>query len=285
MRFFLAILCSLSCLATLFPTQSPSRLEEANTDFVELNFVVDETVLITTLVFAPNSARFHPAIVEFQKHMFDACKEECLLIAPLVEQKYFLPEWAALDYKDKEPYKKCFDKLVCEAKKTAQYPILLTQTKQRLAECRDQWRRNYETTFALMKGITGIPFRHSFSIYIIHPGIPSGCNMTERRICWGGEEKKKNWTTVYLWHEILHSYLIDPTYLGHALIEIATDNELRHLINGRNDPEWGGHEECSEIKKLIASDWKAYIASPKKNIVEFYQELCKKYPAERYPDE
>jgi hypothetical protein len=258
-------------------------MRESN--FVKLNFVIDETSLAASLVFCHASALLdYPMISEFQKQMRVACKEECSLIAPLPGITYD-PALAVFWYMVQEPYRQCFERLLCEAKKTVQYPILLAQTKQRLSECKDQWNENYKQTFAFMKEITGLQFHHSFTIYITHPAMPTGANIGNQRICWGGKEPKKNWTTVYLWHEILHSFLLDPTYLNHAIIEIVTDVELRHLINGVNDSDWKGHEECRELKRLIAPDWKKYLSSPEKNILKFYQTLSKKYPAERYPEE
>ena len=56
--------------------------------------------------------------------------------------------------------------------------------------------------------------------------------MEEKPILWGHKEEYENYTTIYLWHEILHTYF-DKTDISHAIIQLITDCELQNRLNGK----------------------------------------------------
>jgi len=84
----------------------------------------------------------------------------------------------------------------------------------------------------------------------------------------GHHEDWPNYATVYLWHEILHSY-IGYSEKEHAVIELITDEELRIRLNGSKYPPFAGHKYLAKIKQKILPRWKKYLKSKKRNIREF----------------
>jgi len=72
-------------------------------------------------------------------------------------------------------------------------------------------------------------------VLVTHPKLKNGVNFARFGVIgWGHSEDWKNYTSVYIWHEILHSYF-DKSDLNHTLIELIADNELRYRHPGGKD--------------------------------------------------
>jgi hypothetical protein len=266
------------------PEQSPFDIYSCvgkGERYIRLDFVVDEMALVAGVVFSEDRDWNSRTIREFRAQIRSTCAEECSSIESLV-QPGFAGVSAILD-REEEPYRSCLGKIFSEAKNTPQYPIILSQTLDRLKEYREQWNKNYEASLEFMSRLTGLPFHRSFTVYISHPEVRAGCYMGNHLISWGGSEREQNYTTVYLWHEILHSYL-DHTELAHALIEMSADVELMRALNGQEAPLWPGHNFLEQPRKLIENDWKEFVSSRNEPILDFYQRLCKKFPTEEVHD-
>ncbi len=145
---------------------------------------------------------------------------------------------------------------------------ILDQTKKYLEFVENQWNKNFSFTFALMKELTGFSFKKNFIVYITHPSLKNGIYLGKNKIGWGHHEDIPNYSTIYLWHEILHSYL-SFSNLDHALIQLLTDNELRIRLNGGKYPPFLGHEYLKPLMKKILPYWKKYLKSKKKDILKF----------------
>ncbi len=100
------------------------------------------------------------------------------------------------------------------------------------------------------------------------------CIMEINVIGWGHHEEWPNYTTVYLWHEILHSYL-GYSELEHTLIQLVTDNELRVQLNGGSYPPFVGHENLNPLTEKLFPYWKKYLQKDNKNIYELKEKLEK----------
>ena len=85
-------------------------------------------------------------------------------------------------------------------------------------------------------------------------------------------KKWKNYSTIYLWHEILHSYFGDSD-IEHAIIELIVDEELRSRLNNAKYPPFEGHKNLSELKKKILPHWRKYLKSEAKDIKKFQKEI------------
>jgi hypothetical protein len=245
--------------------------------YIHLNFVVDEMALVADVVFSRDARSNSQTIRDFKAQVRSICAEEYSSITSLEGRCGGI---AAIVCRDEEPYRSCFEKILSEAKNTPQYSIILSQALDRLNECEKQWQKNYHASLDFMSELTSLPFHRSFTVFVSHPEVSSGCYLGNRVICWGGAERERNYTTVYLWHEILHSYLTEKTLLSHALIEMSADVELMRRLNGQGAQLWPGHNELKPMRKLIEADWNEFTRLQNETVLDFYWRLCKKLPSE-----
>jgi len=163
-------------------------------------------------------------------------------------------------------------KFLKELKRSKQYKKIYQQTEEYLKFCKNQWNENYHFTSKVINELTKLKLNKKFTIYITHPGLKNGSYKGGNTIAWGHNEDWPNYATVYLWHEILHSYM-SYTDKEHAVIELITDEELRTRLNGGTYPPFVGHKHLEPIKKKLLSNWRKYLNSNKKNIKEFMKEI------------
>lgn len=95
------------------------------------------------------------------------------------------------------------------------------------------------------------------------------------RICWSYRSDFPHYNTIYMWHEIMHSYLPAVSSDGkveHAVIELLTDDEMRARFNNSIYPPFVGHEELKPLKENLLASWRKYLKSPQKKINEYLKE-------------
>jgi|GEM_PF-1266394 len=252
----------------------PKRIGEVATpqapvEYIKISFVLDEASLVASLLLNDWSNFVEPYRADvraFQEHMWSHRKKECLQLAN------YLPSREGVRAFRYEPTR-ALDHLVIAAKKLPIFTKLHKQAEERLTFCRTQWEKNYPQCFAIMKEITGIPFQDSFTVHTSHPGVHSGVSFLNGEISWGGKEEFENYTTVYLWHEVMHSYLIKDGFFSHVILELACDNELRFRLSIVTYPPTIGHPYLDALRETIVPQWKKYLLLPKKDIHQFQEEV------------
>lgn len=141
-----------------------------------------------------------------------------------------------------------------------------------------QWNQNKNKVLSELPIITGLKLPdEDITVYITHPALRNGVTLSRlNSICWGHPEDWKNYTTVYLCHELLHILTVERrnSEVMHAIIELACDNELRIRLNSKGEyfNENGkqvGHSELLKIEKKILPHWRKYLKEEKENIFEF----------------
>lgn len=173
--------------------------------------------------------------------------------------------------------------------KSSAFKRLLKETEDYRDWVEQEWSKNKNTALSLLKDITGLNIPNiPIKVFITHPKLTNGFNIPEKRIIfWGHPEEWKSYTIVYLCHEILHIILhkkYKDATLIHALIELATDNELRIRLNqeGKYFKEKGhevGHSWLRPLEKKILPIWKNYLRKDLKcrNIIELEKILLERY--------
>lgn len=155
---------------------------------------------------------------------------------------------------------------------------LYRETEKYCAFVERQWKQNKDLVLRELPAITGLTLpSEDITVYITHPALRNGVALLRlNAICWGHPEDWKNYTTVYLCHELLHILTIKQrdSEVMHAIIELACDNELRIRLNGMGEyfNEGGkqvGHSELLKIEKKILLHWRKYLKDDKKDIFEF----------------
>jgi hypothetical protein len=156
------------------------------------------------------------------------------------------------------------------------YPKLKHETQNHLIEVKTEWDKNYLVTSAHMQQTTRLKFEKAIEVYIIHPDVGQGrYNSVSKTIGWGHRSPWPNYSTVYLWHEILHSYL-ESNQKTHALIELITDDDLRCFLNKCSYPPFTeeGHDYLRPAKKWIYDKyWKSYLADPMLDVLKLEKVL------------
>jgi len=151
---------------------------------------------------------------------------------------------------------------------------LVRETKQYREWLKEEWRKKEKKILKELKRIIRIPLpEKEISIYITHPKLKNGLTISPKIIVWGHKEEWPNYSVVYLCHEILHTmFWGDNSKITHAIIELATDQELRIRLNNSGKYfEFSTHKNLVNLEKKIFPDWKKYLRDKNLNITQFIQ--------------
>lgn len=236
---------------------------------MKLNFIINEDYLFVHTLSSTSSDRFSS-----KKY-----KKDIIALQNLAWRKskrcynFLIGRLLPNDWTDKnvKSLSREFPIFLNAARKTSQYKKILLQTKKYLNFCQDQWNKNYSFSQIVMKELTGFELNKIFDVYITHPSLKNGRYLGNNKIVWGHNEDWLNYTTVYLWHEILHSYFKNTDW-SHALIQLMADNELRIRLNSGKYPPFVGHENLFPLMRRMLPYWKKYLKSKQKDILKL-QEL------------
>lgn len=154
--------------------------------------------------------------------------------------------------------------------RTAEFQNLLAEVRVYGTWVERQWEAAGDRALHELETIIGLPLPDtSVDVFVTHPKLANGRYVRDvSAICWGHSEDWENYTVVYLCHELAHM-ITDGRYrsreLMHALIELATDNELRIRLNGKSAyfEEKGhkvGHARLRRIERDILPIWRQYLA-------------------------
>ncbi len=179
------------------------------------------------------------------------------------------------------------EKIYKEIEKAKEFKRLLTETKKYKSFVENQWKKNEQFVLNYIQNILGLKIpNYTIKIYIFHPKTFHGrANFDLKSIAWGHPEDWKNYSTVYLCHELMHILTYKKTknaMLMHAIIELAMDNELRIRLNkkGKYFKENNisvGHKSLKSLENSILSQWHKFLKNKnnKSDIFKF-ETLCLK---------
>lgn len=168
-----------------------------------------------------------------------------------------------------------------DIKKNQKYKKILIETQKYLRLCQQQWKKNQKRSTQIIQDLTGLNLDKTFTVYLTHPSLKNGLYLSDNKIVWGHNEDWPNYSTVYLWHEILHSYF-GTSALEHALIQLITDEELRVRLNGGKYPPFVGHENLYQLMKKILPYWREYLKTENRNILKFHEKIKNSLNQDKY---
>ena len=234
---------------------------------LRLEFHIDEDFLICHTVSKVTNRPFTGSVMNFRKETMNQFPEEIKILSGVYEltPSFFVKERLR------------FEKMLKAAKAFSSYPQLLAEAKTHLEQTRSEWSSNYERTFSFMTSLTKKKMSKTIKVLITHPEVFQGRYLDGNVIAWGRKSDWKNYSTVYFWHEILHSYL-KYNKKTHALIELMTDDALKGVLNGGTFPPFSddGHENLKPMKQWIYDHyWKAYLAAKSKNMLQLEDDLIR----------
>lgn len=185
---------------------------------------------------------------------------------------------------------KTLKKIYDDISKTPEFKKIISEVEEYRKFVEKQWSENEEFIIDYFQNTLGIEIpNYTIIIYIFHPKSFNGnANHNEKIILWGHSEDWKNYSSVYLAHEILHILVSEKMKnhnIMHAIIELATDNELRVRLDKNakyfnmdplppEAPSWAKEKE--QFKKTIFPYWKKYLESQQeRNIFDLENEMTK----------
>lgn len=163
-------------------------------------------------------------------------------------------------------------------KQSSIYSRLIEETSDYLKFVDQQWKQNEQKALSIIQKLTGLELPKSkITVYLTHPKLKNGLAVDQKTIVWGHSEDFKNYTTVYLCHELMHILTdLDNSKITHAIIELLTDNELRIQLNQKGTYfEYPGHSSLRPLTKMLLPRWKIYLKQEDKNIFSFINEIEK----------
>lgn len=228
---------------------------------INLHFIVDDRFLASYTLcsrFTPNKR--DQSIVDFQSLAMKRSIDDCLAL----HGKYPIYEFAlqnnTSDYATVGNY---LNEFVDELVKTPEFKIIKDQTQACIPAIKNEWDKNFAFTSEFICSL-GIKIKRDFDVYITHPGQIAGYNRGDN-IIWTYQNDWPNYNTVYLWHEILHSYKAiraSGKVISESIIEIITDNEMRVRLNGGTYPPIlpSGHDSYTgKFKLKLLPIWQDYL--------------------------
>lgn len=171
-------------------------------------------------------------------------------------------------------------KLIDELIETSEYLKVKEQAELRCDQVQSEWKANLAKSTEALLEITGIDFsRDNYQVFVTHPSIRQGRYLGNNQIAWGGQDHGENYSTIYIWHEILHAddKLGTDCRVKHAIIELVTDIELRKKLNNQEHPPFQGHSDLDGIRDALLDDWRTYLKNSGDGILRFADAMKEKF--------
>lgn len=231
-----------------------------------LKFVLDENFLIAHTL-TKNSKKLPHYILDFREDLIRLFPSEFESLSSLDEVSPESVSSRAVGNKFEDLFKK--------GKAHPAYARIFNETNEHLEEVRREWLANIAKTSSFMTELTKINLNQNITVFITHPQVYLGRNFGNNSIGWGRKADWPNYFTVYLWHEVMHSFLLFNSK-SHALIELMTDDCLRHYLNGGSYPPFSddGHQYLIETKSWIFENyWKHFLARKEMSVYQLEMNL------------
>lgn len=207
----------------------------------------------------------------FTMEIWDKYPQECYLLAGYAE-------WPIIKKSSLSLVAKNAENLLTGWLKTPQVKKLVKETEKYRAWLEKEWNKKGQQALNELKQIIKIPLSSkTISVYVTHPKLRNGMSVNETIIVWGHPEDWPNYSVVYLCHEIMHILFWNKkSSISHAIIELATDNELRIRLNKKGkyfkEGEFDiGHNKLRKIEQKLLPQWNKYLEDQKINIKQFIQ--------------
>ncbi len=162
------------------------------------------------------------------------------------------------------------------------------ETQVHLQEVQMEWDKESSKALKILEDIIRMPLpSKTIEVLMVHPKLRGGFHLAGHnpKIVWGHKEEWPKYHIVYLCHELLH-ILFNPDNdinqeILHALIELATDNELRIRLHGKGryfyvGKKYIGHDYLKPFVKNIFPAWERYLSNKKINLKELAKKLTTK---------
>lgn len=244
---------------------------------VNLTFEIDTYFLVSYIIANYKKGRFIPYaeeqykkdIVAFQNIAWAKSKDLCMVL----DGRFPIFKFNLCNNWNFREASNTIDTFIADLSKSEEFRLLLKQVNNSKIEIEKEWKENFRITSAYIQNI-GINIEDTYTAYLVHPGLKAGNYIGKNKLIWSNQTYWPNYNTVYLWHEILHSYFESNDYT-HSIIEFVTDEEMRKILNGQEYPPFVGHSNLTEIKNKDLAVWEEYLDRGKKDIKNLVKQFKK----------
>lgn len=256
----------------------PEKKEIKEVEGIKLDFIIENEYLITHTLASMTGGRISSSenqtdIVDFQNTAWETDKDVYDFLAGRYPAELIASQPGGLSN-----FLKKVPEFISKIETTPQFKKIRQQTEEYAKKCQESWEENYETSKQTLEDLSGLKLNKELEILVTHPNLKNGGYMGNNRIAWGHNEDFPNYSTVYLWHEVLHSYF-DASDVSHSVIQYLTDNELRVKLNPEDKyPPFVGHQELVPLMEKMSSDWTNYKNGDNRNINNFVEQMKTKFP-------
>jgi hypothetical protein len=261
------------------PLMTVDDLEKRERPGLRLRFAINDDMQISRIIW-----RFHNPLGKTNRDIAtiqDLAKKSSPEMFEWINNKFSTGNSEIPIGETEESFLQKYNLYIKQITETPEYQKIRQETEKHLRECQTQWEQNYPQTSEIIHDLTRIDLNKSMTVYILHPSLHVGSQSFGKNIInWGHRENWPNYTTVYLWHEIMHSYL-ENSDLAHAIIQLIADNELRTRLNGGSygqpdSPQrYEGHPSLFPLMDQILPAWQEYmkLETSKRNIYDFIEKV------------
>lgn len=254
-------------------TKQTGAPETKEREGLRMNFRIDNHHLISHTLASIGESQFSSSehredIVAFKNYAWGQSERCYGFVAGRIPAQQFFASGGTMEE---------ITRFLAEVEQSGEFGKIRQQTEAYLVDIQEEWDRNYPQASQAVREMTGLDLNKELTINVTHPSLKNGQYLGNNTIAWGHTAEWNNYNTVYLWHELLHSYF-DYTDLSHSLVQLVADNELRTRLNpGETYPPFVGHEDLFPLMDNVLPHWRAYLAEipteGKKDILGFEEKL------------
>lgn len=135
-------------------------------------------------------------------------------------------------------------------------------------ELRERWNLLETKVNNYFSEVLGINEEKQIKVNVVNPEFNTGTNNLKNDIFWGHYKGQTDpyYDVVYMMHESMHcmypykkGWNLEQRSICHALIELATDNELRCVLEGNMQNYSEGHQDNNLQRNKLLPLWCAFL--------------------------
>ncbi len=159
--------------------------------------------------------------------------------------------------------------------KSDEFLTLYEEALQYMGELIERWKSLKPKVDKYFSEVLGVKEEKQIKVNVVNPQFNTGTNNLKNEIFWGHSDGMKNpyYDVVYIMHEGMHcmypyqkSWNLEQKGICHALIELATDNELRCVLEGNMQSYSEGHKDNRLQRNKLLPLWCAFLGKSESEI-------------------
>lgn len=229
---------------------------------MRLKFILDDNYVVAHTLSYTGYGNFssdenRETLEKFSQYAWEYCGRCYALFAGRLINKTMIEAGSEKAVEELNHSAKHLPEYLNNLKSSSSYKELREQVGKYKDYCETEWKNTFPKAKEIVKHLTQLDLNKSFEVYITHPSLRNGRYWGDNKISWGCKEKWPHYSSVYLWHEILHSYF-SHSQVEHTVIELIADVEIRFQLNNEKHPPFKEGKGLDKLKSEILPQWEEY---------------------------